>query len=261
MPVACLHDKDAVEACLRRDETLHAYELGDLDDFYWPNTTWYALEPYGTARQIALIYSASDLPVLLAFTRRVDEMRELLRPMVHLLPRRFYAHLTPGLTDALEGHYCADRHGRFLKMALADRARLFAVDTERAFALTQDDRDELSDLYRASYPGNWFDPRMLSTGKYFGLREGGELAAVAGVHVYSPRYGVAALGNIATHPASRGRGLATIVTARLCRELLGEVSLIGLNVKADNAPAIACYTRLGFSPVAPYEEVTFTASL
>jgi predicted GNAT family acetyltransferase len=99
---------------------------------------------------------------------------------------------------------------------------------------------------------------MLQTGRYYGVRDAGRLLSVAGVHVHSPAMRVAALGNIATHPTARGRGLAAAVTARLCAELLRECDHVGLNVKADNQPAVACYSRLGFAPVAEYEECTLT---
>ena len=83
--------------------------------------------------------------------------------------------------------------------------------------------------------------------------------------MYSPQYGVAALGNITTLPEYRGQGLGTLVTARVCRELLKSSGsydrrhsydrrIIGLNVRADNAPAIRCYHNLGFEKVAEYEE-------
>ena len=55
---------------------------------------------------------------------------------------------------------------------------------------------------------------MLETGKYFGIRREGILVSVAGIHVYSPEYDVAALGNITTHPDFRGQGLGRKVTAR-----------------------------------------------
>ena len=34
---------------------------------------------------------------------------------------------------------------------------------------------------------------------------------------------------------------------------------IGLNVESDNAPAIACYTKLGFREVARYDEALLVA--
>jgi predicted GNAT family acetyltransferase len=98
---------------------------------------------------------------------------------------------------------------------------------------------------------------MLQTGFYYGVRRGPDLVSVAGVHVYSRPYQVAALGNITTRPDARGRGLATAATARLCQELLrAGVEHVGLNVKADNRAAIACYEKLGFERVAGYGEYT-----
>jgi predicted GNAT family acetyltransferase len=96
-------------------------------------------------------------------------------------------------------------------------------------------------------------------GQYFGLRQDGRLVSVAGVHVYSEHYRVAALGNIVTHPAYRRRGYARQVMARLCQSVLEKVEHVGLNVKADNDAAIACYARLGFEIIAPYGEFTMTA--
>ena len=46
------------------------------------------------------------------------------------------------------------------------------------------------------------------------------LAAVAGVHVLSEAHGVAAIGNVLTHPAHRRQGLARALMATLARRLL-----------------------------------------
>lgn len=114
--------------------------------------------------------------------------------------------------------------------------------------------------YDEAYPGTWFVPRMLATGRYVGLRRDGRLACVAGVHVYSPAWRVAALGNVATLPEVRGQGLARGVCASLCRLLLADgIEAIALNVRADNVAAIASYTRLGFEPVAEYVEASLVA--
>jgi ribosomal protein S18 acetylase RimI-like enzyme len=81
--------------------------------------------------------------------------------------------------------------------------------------------------------------------------------SVAGVHVYSPRFGVAALGNVATKPSARGRGLGTAVCGHLCHLLQADgISTISLNVRADNRAAIGVYERLGFNRAAEYLEVS-----
>jgi predicted GNAT family acetyltransferase len=125
--------------------------------------------------------------------------------------------------------------------------------------LTPADVEDLQTFYQASYPGNWFDPRMLETGQYFGVRRTGKLVSAGGVHVYSPQYNAAALGNIATHPNFRGQGLATAVCAKICQLLLQTVSNIGLNVHVDNQSAITCYERLGFERIGVYGEYMLEA--
>jgi predicted GNAT family acetyltransferase len=128
------------------------------------------------------------------------------------------------------------------------------MDTRGVEQLSLADLPALQALYASAYPGNWFDPRMLETGCYYGLRRDGEIVSVAGVHVYSPRHRAAALGNITTHPAYRGQGLCTAVTARLCQGLRSHIDFIGLNVLVDNPAAIHCYEKLGFTMAGEYEE-------
>jgi ribosomal protein S18 acetylase RimI-like enzyme len=257
--VISLHDRVQIGAFLRRDAPLHLYALGDLDDFFWPATLWYGLEADDALRQVILGYLTDDMLVVHALTGGpLDELRELLARVRHLLPARIYAHLTPGVSDVLTEQYGAEPHGAYDKMLLVAPERLGNIDVRLVERLDAENLGEMLALYAASYPGNWFDPRMLETGHYYGLRVNGVLLSVAGVHVYSPQQRVAALGNIVTHPAARGRGYATQVTARLCQELLRTVDQIGLNVRAENAVAITCYQRLGFTRVAGYEEVFLT---
>jgi RimJ/RimL family protein N-acetyltransferase len=251
----CIHDKSLLEAHFRRSPILHLYELGDLDDFFWPYTSWYALPEEGDILAVALVYSGSELPVLLAMAERpVEGMRGLLESIRSLLPVRFYAHLSEDLVEAFGGDYRVARHGTHLRMRLARREAVGQADDRGAAPLGREDLDDLLELYAAAYPGNWFDPRMLETGAYHGVREKGRLISVAGVHVYSPAYRVAALGNITTHPLERGRGAGGAVTAAVCRWLLSRVDSIGLNVHEGNAAAIRCYERLGFERHAAFGE-------
>ncbi|GIV99316.1 GNAT family N-acetyltransferase [Roseiflexus sp.] len=256
MAALILHDKRTIETYLRRNPALHVYELGDLDDFFWSRTIWYGLQEGDYIQALALLYTGGDLPVLLAMAPPpATALAALLAQAMPLLPPHFYAHLSPEARDALTSHYILEPHGPHLKMTLTNPDRLAGIDTSAVERLTSAATDELQAFYARSYPGNWFDPRMLETGQYFGVRDAnGALLSVAGVHVYSTEQRVAALGNITTLPSARSRGLATMATAALCRSLLRTVDLIGLNVRADNTAAIACYRRLGFDVVAEYEE-------
>jgi ribosomal protein S18 acetylase RimI-like enzyme len=179
--------------------------------------------------------------------------------LIGTLPDRFYAHLSPEAVAALAGHFHIEPHCLHHKMGLVDRSRAGAFDTSDAVVLSAADTEEVSALYSVSYPGHWFVPRMLQTGLYRGIRRGGRLVSVAGVHVYSVQFRVAALGNIATHPDWRGHGCATLVSAALCQALdRAGVCRIGLNVRADNQAAIRCYQKLGFEWAADYGEYTLT---
>jgi ribosomal protein S18 acetylase RimI-like enzyme len=260
MRIVSLHDKGAIEQFLRRNTPIHLYELGDLDDFFWPYTMWYVLEEGGQIRELVLLYTAMKLPVVLAITDDVPEMRILLQALLPVLPRRFFAHLSGDLSSVLARDYRISSYGLHYKMALQDPSRLATVDTSEVIPLSEADLDDLQSLYHDSYPVNAFDPRMLQTGHYFGIRRDARLVTVAGVHIYSPRYKVGAIGNVTTRPDYRGQGLAKATCARLCKELLKTVDTIGLNIKADNASAIATYRHLGFEVVEEHEEALFTGS-
>jgi ribosomal protein S18 acetylase RimI-like enzyme len=257
MKLISLHSKDEIEALLRRNTFLHLYSIGDLDDFFWENTTWYGTKQGETP---ILLYAGSELPVLLALADEpLKQSRELLHLVSPLLPRRFYAHLSEGLVDVLSEEYKINSHGMHYKMGLIKPEFLDKVNTSAAVQLQKSDLHDLESLYSTSYPGNWFDSRMLETGYYYGIKRDGQLISVAGIHVYSPVYQVAALGNITTHPDWRGRGFGTSVSAGLCRELLQTVEHIGLNVKADNKAAIVSYEKLGFEKLATYQECLLEA--
>jgi RimJ/RimL family protein N-acetyltransferase len=254
MSIVQLQDKKRIEAFLRRNPELHIYALGDLDDFFWPYTTWYGRQEGGELRNIVLVYSGKALPTVIAEAEQPDGVRALLAEIGSELPGRFHAHLSLGVEGLFQDSHTMRPHGMHYRMALRDGGGVRDFDGPQVVPLGPADLDEALAFYEESYPGNWFDARMLETGRYYGLRDAGRLVSVAGVHVYSRCYRVAALGNIATHPAHRRKGYGTLVTARLCQTLLGEVDHIGLNVKADNEAASRCYQRLGFETVAPYSE-------
>lgn len=254
-PVRAEHDRGVLAELLGRDSALHAYELGDLDDSFWPYTSWYRRDDL-----VAMVYHGLQVPLVLALAgpQDVDRLRVLLAGVAPLLPARCAAHLSLGAQGALADWFVVSDGEVHRKMALTDRGRLAAVRPAGEL-LSPADLPELMALYEVAYPGNYFEPRMVQAGPYVGLRREGRLVAVAGSHVFSPAYRVAALGNVATHPRVRGQGLAAAVVAGLCERLLDGVDHIALNVRADNVAAVRLYERLGFSVAGTFGEFLLSA--
>ena len=77
----------------------------------------------------------------------------------------------------------------------------------------------------------------------------------AGTHVIGSEAGVAAIGNVFTHPAHRRRGFGGRVSGAVVQELLRrEIPTIVLNVAMDNDAALGLYRGLGFMPFCGYYE-------
>lgn len=140
-------------------------------------------------------------------------------------------------------------HGlhRMRRMVL-DRDVIFAAPNESLapVRLGRTDVDDLTNLY-SQYRGSSFDPDHLVSGVFFGVRIEGELVAVAGTHVVSVRWGVAAIGSVFTLQEHRGRGFAHGLTGAVARELRTYgCEVIALNVAVENVSAERVYRRLGF---------------
>jgi ribosomal protein S18 acetylase RimI-like enzyme len=258
MGLASIVDRSLLAAHLTRNRELHLYELGDLHDFFFPRTRWLGWWVCEEVEAVCLEYQGSHGPTLLAFAEPSNEtaMRSLLEEAAATLPRSFYAHLTPGLSECLHPRYELRGRRPAFKMALRSRQRLASRAVPEPTWIGRSDLESVQAFYCGAYPANWFDARMLETGAYCGIRDGEEWLAIAGVHVLSRDHRVAALGNIATAAHARGRGHGSRVTAALCQSLLRSgIEMLGLNVMRENAPALACYRKLGFEVIAEYEEV------
>ena len=122
--------------------------------------------------------------------------------------------------------------------------------------LGQADLQEMLDVFEghADQP-DAFHPRQLEAGVYHGIREEGKLVCVAGTHVVSDEFSVAAIGNVFTRPDRRNRGLAKLATAAVAAQLMGRgIRTVVLNVAMDNEAAIRCYRAIGFWPFCAYYE-------
>ena len=238
-------NKEEIFEFLSQSPGLQLYLIGDLDDFFWPHTKWFAL--YNNARiiSLALLYSGMTPPTLLLFHEGYDDVpKELLKAIIKYLPRELFVQLSPGLLNVFGKTNIIKDYGRHYRMILEkDPEVINEINIRR---LTLNDIKALNEIYDDSYPDNWFDSRMLETGKYFGYFTEEILIGAAGIHVYSPEYRIAALGNIVTRKEFREKKIAYKLTSVLCHDLKVSVDTIGLNVKSDNNAAIKCYQNVGF---------------
>src|SRR2546423_14086840 len=117
MKAVCLHSEEEIEQFLRCNTFLHLYAIGDLDDFFWQYTTWYALKDLQRITQLALLYSGISLPVLLGISEEpIEGMRALLQSIIHLMPKQFYGHFSGDLATVFADDYRIQPHGPHSKM-------------------------------------------------------------------------------------------------------------------------------------------------
>lgn len=254
----CIQDRKELHEFLLQDPAMYLYRLGDLDDFFWPNTQWYGTYTQGTLHEVILLYSSSNIPACITLSRNPHAVKQLISNIQDALPVQFYAHFNLGVHASLHGCWDIQSNGIHHRMALRDPKQLQVKSLAHIQRVHTHDRESVLHFYATSYPNNWFEEHMLQTGQYWGIRQGGQWICIAGVHSYSKRYRVAALGNVATHPEHRGQGWARQVVAHMCRMMLNDVDTIGLNVSQSNTAAIRLYTQLGFAHVTEYEECFVT---
>jgi ribosomal protein S18 acetylase RimI-like enzyme len=116
------------------------------------------------------------------------------------------------------------------------------ADDPGLLELAVPDVPEMIDLTRRTNPGP-FNPRTIELGRYLGVRDGGELVAMAGERLHLD--GLVEISAVCTAPSHRGQGLAS----RLVRALTAGIEARGerpfLHTQAGN-PAIRLYESLGF---------------
>ncbi len=102
---------------------------------------------------------------------------------------------------------------------------------------------EMLALIEVAFPG-FFRVRTCEMGRYYGIRAGGQLVAMAGERMAFDRY--VEVSGVCTHPEHRGHGHAAALISRLLADHRRDGSLSFLHTGATNHRAIAVYERLGF---------------
>jgi ribosomal protein S18 acetylase RimI-like enzyme len=247
-------ERDLLKALLGRDPVTCAYMLGDLDEAYSDFCTWYGVDGADGLEGVLLAYDALSVPVLISYGQS-GAIEAIIARFWHDLPGRALVHLQPHHVAAVDQVFGTEGLVPMLRMGLDARDfRPSQGDASAVEQLSHRDTGEIIELY-THYPDNFFEPAQLDSGHYYGIRVDDRLVSVAGVHVLSHEASVATLGNIVTHPDSRGRGLSTVCTSHLCARLISEgVGTLALNVKRENRSAVRVYEKLGFRYHSTYLE-------
>lgn len=122
-------------------------------------------------------------------------------------------------------------------------ARLEQVTDERIKPLTQNDAAEMLSLATLTRPGP-FSLRSQSLGRFWGIKIGGRLAAMAGERMKQP--GFTELSGVCSHPDFRGQGLARLLSLYVAERIFESDNVPYLHAYVTNEAATRLYERIGF---------------
>ena len=253
MRVLQLTDPDRIRAFLETDRYWADYALGDLEPDLYKLTEWQGVEDAGKLIALTMLYTGFEPPIWFAMGDEpgIEALlaRSIRVPSISLSVRDEHMPI-------IEKYYRIVTLCPMWKMALDVEA--FKPAAGATVQLEMSDVPALQTLY-AFGGGDAFQPSEVAAGVFYGIKQAGQLIAVAGTHVVSGHGHIAALGNVMTQPDQRSHGYATIATSAVCAALIDRgITTIGLSVARDNLSAIRVYEKLGFKKHVPFYEGTAT---
>ena len=235
-------------AFFEHDRLLAAYALADLDPENVDTSRWWV------ARRGRDIVAAALLVEVMPFRPcfAMGESDALTQVFRALREPRLIVAVPPRGRIAVEHTYRFERADVMQRMAV-DRASFAPHLAHQVTRLGPQHLADLIDLYGEA-SRTYFTAERLGRELYFGIYDGDRIVSAAGTHVRSRQAGIAAVGNVLTRLAHRGRGMASSVTSAVTEAALAEHRDVVLNVRRDNAVAVRVYQRLGYRTHAPFIE-------
>ena len=241
-------DRTRLEHLLRSDRLLAAYAIAQLEERAFAQSDWWVTQTdSGTS---LVCHSRAGLGEATLALGPVEGVEAILA--IH--PGGFHTFVTakPEHLPTLAAVYTLNGPRTMLRMHTT-RYRFEPVLGETV-PLSGRDVTALNRLYGSDGSPAAYQPAHINDGYYRGVIEHGRLVAVAGTHAISPRYGIAVVGNVFTHPDYRGQGCATLASSAVTEALLEQCPDVVLSVDPANTPAIRAYRRLGYTDAGPIVE-------
>ncbi len=239
--IARASDPRVLEARLSDDRAFSAYALGHLEPELLVQTEfWTADGPGGPA---TVMHSRA-----LGYVTVTVGDPEGVHAIMTVHPGHRAGYLSTGAPEHVEALARTHEVTDTLTMQRMSVTSFGFVDAPgEVRRLRGHDAPRINALYALDGAPSRYGAETIERAVYYGAMDGDRLVAVAGTHIVSPHQSIAVVGNVFTHPGYRSRGLATMVTGAVTRELLSRgCSEVVLTVAPGNAPAVAAYSRLGY---------------
>lgn len=244
-------DRTEIAAVLAADRFYAAYAIGVLEEKSFRKSTWAVVDGAARAAEPAIGTIYRGFRPHFTFLMGPS-------PLVHDLlaagirPHQAYFACRPSHLDEVRTFYKTGTTDLMIRMRVT--AEAFRPVPQEAVELEPRQVQMVNRLY-ARGVGAILTKSLMVEGLYYGIYLNRLLVAVAGTHFIAPTHGLAAVGNVFTHPDYRGRGLATACTSAVTAALLERCPDVVLNVNANNEPARRAYRRLGYEDYCPFVEV------
>lgn len=258
-------DQDTPSGRAQENRARYAYMIGDLAEPYWPNAAFYgafAGEDLNVLRAVVLKYMPIFPPPVITAGEPAG-IAEIMRVLAEdeRLPTILY-HAQSEHLPTLQRYFETSDATAMWRMVITPDRLSPVGETSGLRRLSGMDAEAAQVLFAAGLPSDFvmgqapaISPGLLDSGAFYGVIEGDRMLAMAGTHIISPTERIGAVGYVFTHPASRGQGYAKGCTAAVTRDLLTRgLTLIALNVKVGNHPAVRAYERIGYMRYAPLWE-------
>lgn len=234
-----LTDPAVLEPILNQDWPWAGFAIGDLEPEWMPHCEW-----WHSAGTVVLLFDGLTPRLVCPY----GDASGLAPILASLKDERIWANIRPEFEGAFRRFYRPEKAVTMRRMYLEGPV----ASAGEAVPLSVSDCPEIEDLLKQ---GEWvlFLPQALASGHYYGVRENGRLIAVAGTHLASSRYNIAALGTVFTHPDHRGKGLAGTCSSHVLASIgRAGIRRVVLNVEDQKVTARRIYERLGFQTACTY---------